>query len=64
MGKVVPLFKDRREAPSVQTRAQVRDHLLSGHAHVASSGSRLNDLHDLHDALHEMVATHSHETSA
>lgn len=63
MGKVVQLFKDRREAPPVQTRAEVRDHLFSGHGHVASSGMKLNDLHDTHDALHEMVSNHSHEAS-
>ena len=63
MGKVVPLFKDRREAPAVQTRREVREHLHSSHGHTASSGMRLNDLHDLHDALHQMVASHSHEAS-
>lgn len=60
-GKVVPLFSDRRKAPKVTTREQVRDHLFSSHDHLASSGMKLNDLHDTHDALHEMVANHSHE---
>lgn len=60
MGDVVPLFKDRREAPKVQTRAEVRDHLHAAHGHTMSARSTLNDLHDTHDALHEMVSNHSH----
>ena len=63
MDNVVQLFKDRREAPSVQTRAQVREHLHSSHGYLASSGANLNDLHDTHDALHEMVSSHSHAAS-
>lgn len=60
MDNVVPLFKDRREAPKVSTKLEVREHLHAAHGQTVSSGMRLNDLHDLHDALHEMVATHSH----
>lgn len=63
MGDVVPLFKDRREAPAVQTRAEVRDHLFAAHGQTMGSRATLNDLHDTHDALHEMVATHSHAAS-
>ena len=57
------LFKDRREASAVSTRAQVRDHLHAGHGHLASSGMSYNDLHDTHDALHQMVSGHSHAAS-
>jgi CTP:molybdopterin cytidylyltransferase MocA len=60
MGVVIPLFKDRRQAPPVQTRKQVAEHLASGHGHVAGPRMLLNDLHDTHDALHEMVSNHQH----
>lgn len=60
MGEVISLFKDRREAPAVQTKAEVREHLLAHHEHEMSSRSTLNDLHDTHNALHEMVSSHSH----
>lgn len=63
MGDLVHLFKDRREAPKVSTRAEVREHLYSSHDHVMSSKASLNDLHDTHDALHEMVSSHSHAAS-
>ena len=60
MGDVVHLFKDRRQAPPVQTRQQVAEHLAASHSHVAGPKMKLNDLHDTHDALHEMVASHQH----
>lgn len=60
MGEVVRLFKDRREAPSVSTRAEVAQHLSDHHGQVASPRMLLNDLHDTHDALHETVSNHSH----
>lgn len=60
MGEVLSLFKDRREAPAVSTRAQVRDHLHASHGHTMGSRATLNDLHDTHDAFHEMVSNHSH----
>lgn len=63
MGQVVPLFKDRREAPAVKTKDQVREHLHSAHGHTVSSRMAFNDMHDIHDALHEMVSNHSHEAS-
>ncbi len=63
MGEVVPLFKDRREAPPVSTVRQVREHLAVSHDHIAGSKVLLNDLHDTHDALHEMVSSHSHTAS-
>lgn len=63
MGEVVSLFKDRREAPVVSTRAEVREHLQAHHSHTMGSKATLNDLHDTHDALHEMVASHSHAAS-
>lgn len=61
MGDVVQLFKDRRRAPAVQTRREVAEHLSSSHGHVASPRMMLHDLHDTHDALHEMVSSHQHE---
>lgn len=60
MGNVVPLFKDRREAPPVSTVREVREHLAASHSHITGPKMRLNDLHDTHDALHEMVTNHSH----
>jgi hypothetical protein len=60
MGVVVQLFKDRRTAPPVMTRAQVAEHVSQDHGHDASPRMLLNDLHDLHDSLHEMPATHQH----
>lgn len=60
MGDVIPLFKDRRQAPAVSTRTQVAEHLAAAHGQLASPRMRLNDLHDTHDALHEMVSTHQH----
>lgn len=60
MGEVVSLFKDRREAPPVSTVREVREHLAAAHGHIAGSRVLLNDLHDTHDALHEMVSNHSH----
>jgi hypothetical protein len=59
MGEVIQLFKDRRQAPPVRTRAQVAEHLIE-HGQYPGSRMRLPDLHDLHDALHEMVSTHQH----
>lgn len=61
MGEVVELFKDRRVAPPVHTRAQVAEHLTSQHRQDASTRMLLNDLHDLHDAQHQMVSDHRHE---
>lgn len=61
MGDVVQLFKDRRVAPPVQTRVQVAEHLLNDHGQDASARMLLNDLHDTHDALHQMPSNHSHE---
>lgn len=63
MGELVHLFKDRREAPKVSTKAQVREHLHAAHDHLMGSKTSLNDLHDTHDALHEMVSSHSHAAS-
>lgn len=60
MGDVVRMFRDRREAPPVSTRAEVAQHLSEDHGQVASPRMLLNDLHDTHDALHETVSTHSH----
>lgn len=61
MDNVVSLFKDRREAPAVSTRHEVREHLYAAHGHLAGSRMKLNDLHDTHDALHQMVSNHSHQ---
>lgn len=61
MGEVIELFKDRRRAHAVKTRREVAEHLASAHGHVASPRMLLNDLHDTHDALHQMVASHQHE---
>lgn len=60
MGKVLQLFKDRREEPRVKTREDLRTHLMHGHQRYTGVKMRLNDLHDEHDALHEMVSNHSH----
>lgn len=59
MGEVIPLFKDRRQAPAVSTRREVAEHLVT-HGQYPSTRMKLNDLHDIHDALHEMVSTHQH----
>jgi hypothetical protein len=63
MGDVLPLFKDRREAPRVQTKREVREHLDTSHGHVVSERMHFNDMHDIHDSLHTMVSSHSHEAS-
>lgn len=60
MGEVIPLFKDRRQAPPVSTRREVAEHMSVAHGQALSPRMKLNDLHDTHDALHEMVATHQH----
>lgn len=61
MGELIYLFKDRRSAHVVRTRREVAEHLSAAHGHVASPRMLLNDLHDTHDALHDMPSTHQHE---
>lgn len=61
MGEVVQLFKDRRRHHAVRTRREVAEHMAAAHGHVASPRMLLNDLHDTHDAMHEMPASHQHD---
>jgi len=61
MGEVIQLFKDRRRAPSVHTRRDVAEHMSAAHGHVPSPRMLLHDLHDTHDALHDMPASHQHD---
>lgn len=60
MGEVIPLWRDRREVPAPRTKTEVRDHLHAAHGQTVSARMMSADMHDLHDALHEMVSNHGH----
>lgn len=60
MALVRGTFHDRRVTLAPSTHAEVREHLSSAHGQEASARSRVGDLHDLHNDLHEMPASHGH----
>lgn len=64
MGELLQMFKDRRQSPPVRTRREVAEHLSSAHGHEASPRMLHHDLHDTHDALHQMPSSHQHADQA